>query len=170
MNEEQRKLNSERQIGLQAGGKNPAARRIVSDTLGIEFECIKDCAILLNVSITGLSCMLNQTRPMPFLFKRLKLHYKGKPLPDYNINIDQKDYIYCNGIFFNGLKKCSRFLNIDKGTLKNFLKGKKSIKYKFEEMNLRYATQEEIDLFNEIEFIKILNKAEKLKGDISNGN
>ena len=56
--------------------------------------------------------------------------------------------VYCNEVIFPTAKECSEYYNVNYATMKNWLQGKvKKIPYKFIELGLRYATQDDINTY-----------------------
>lgn len=71
--EETRKKLSETHKGLQAGGKNPRARKTFCG--GIIFSCGKECAEFYGIPYHTMKAWLLGINPMPEKFKELGLKY-----------------------------------------------------------------------------------------------
>ena len=55
--------------------------------------------------------------------------------------------VYCNGVIFQTAKECSEYYNVNYGTMKFWLQGRRKTPSEFIELGLRYATIEDINTY-----------------------
>ena len=135
-------------IGIHAGGKNPAAKKVVCD--GIEFGCAKDCAKYYNIKFGTMTSWLNGARKMPKEFYDKGLRYMDKLMDDYyyqtdDINKGENNVksipVYCEGRKFANARECAEYYNVNVYTMKNWINRINKMPKEWYERGLRQETK-----------------------------
>ena len=135
------------QRGKAKGKDNPMSKRVVCED--IEFDSVKECALYYNVEYSAMICWLNGSRAMPQEWYDKGLRYEDKQMSDYKVQKRKlKKKLICDNVLFNSLKEFTDYYGLVYGTAKSWLQGKNKMPQKFKDMNLHYATQDEIKEYN----------------------
>ena len=70
--------------------------------------------------------------------------HKGKYVGENSPNAKK---VLCNKQIFTTAKECSEYYNVNYGTMRNWLQGRRKTPSEFIELGLRYATQDDIDTY-----------------------
>ena len=76
--------------------------------------------------------------------KKMREAKKGKYTGENNPNAKK---VLCNGQIFTTAKECAKFYNVNYSTMRSWLQGKRKTPSEFIELELRYATQEDINTY-----------------------
>lgn len=63
-----------------------------------------------------------------------------------NKNIYSKN-VHCDNLIFNSIKECAIYYGIERITMNAWLKGKNKMPLDFQKLNLRYATDEDLNTY-----------------------
>lgn len=146
-----RKLISE----ARKNNETTRTRKIICDS--IEFLNAPKCADYYKVNIHTMVGWLNKVNKMPQKFIDLKLHYKDSPNEIYDV-IEKKTKgqhyaskkVVCNNVLFESVIELSEYYDIKVYKTRDWLRGKVKTPKPFIDMNLHYATQDEIEQYRSI--------------------
>ena len=142
------------------GGNNPHAKKVYCD--GMIFECILECANYYNVNRDTMQNWLLGRNKMPLNFQKLNLRYvtendlnecekydinKHGDNININFNINNGNFVHCDNLIFKSVKNCANYYGLNKGTMHAWLKGRNKMPLNFQKLNLRYATNEDLNTY-----------------------
>ena len=146
------------------GEKNHKSKKVFCDNL--IFNSIKECSNYYGMNSNGtMTYWLNGKNKMPLDFQKLNLRYAtDEDLNKYerydsskhgnksnviinDINIGVSKLIHCDNLIFNSITECSNYYGMNRKTISNWLNGKNKMPLDFQQLNLRYATNEDLDTY-----------------------
>ena len=153
--EKLRELNRER----TKAGNNPNAKKVYCN--GMIFECVTDCANYYEINKNTIYSWLKGQNKMPLDFQKLNLRYatnddinkcekydinkhENKANINFNINKKYSKNVHCDNLIFKSITDCANYYEIDRTAMSRWLNGKCKMNSDFQQLNLRYATNEDI--------------------------
>ena len=76
--------------------------------------------------------------------KKISEAHKGK---HKGVNNPKAKKVFSDGKIFSTAKECAEYYNVNYGTMKNWLQGRRKMPSEFIELGLRYATREDIEKY-----------------------
>ena len=139
-----------------------ASKKIHCDNL--IFNSITDCANYYGIKRDNIKVWLNGKNKMRSDFQKLNLRYAtnddlnkcekydtnkhgDKANINFNINKTYAKYIHCDNLIFNSITECASYYNVKMATMSNWLLGKFKMPLDFQQLNLRYATNEDLNTY-----------------------
>ena len=78
--------------------------------------------------------------------------------------------VFCDNLIFNSIKECSNYYGMNSnGTMTYWLNGKNKMPLDFQKLNLRYATDEDLNKYERYDSSKHVNKSNVIINDINIG-
>ena len=128
------------------------------------FNSITDCANYYGIKRDNIKVWLNGKNKMRSDFQKLNLRYAtnddlnkcekydtnkhgDKANINFNINKTYAKYIHCDNLIFNSITECASYYNVKMVTMSNWLLGKFKMPLDFQQLNLRYATNEDLNTY-----------------------
>ena len=142
----------------------------------IEFKSAKDVADYLNMPINRITSYLNHHRNMPKELYDRGLRYKDEPKESYiisewhnkGVKHNNSKCVVCDNMFFECIARCAEYYNERRNNMSRWLSGYCGMPKKYKDLNLHYATKEEIENEN-IKLEKHNTKIEVFKDGKSMG-
>ena len=138
------------------------AKKVFCDEL--IFKCINECAKYYNINNANIERWLQGKNKMPLDFQKLNLRYAtNDDLNKYekydinkhgenaniviNVNETYSKNVHCDNLIFKSITDCANYYEIDRMTMSRWLKGKVKMNSDFQQLNLRYATDEDLNTY-----------------------
>ena len=64
-----------------------------------------------------------------------------------NVNKNKSKFIYCDNLIFNSMKECENYYSLGRNIITTWLNGKRKMPLDFQKLNLRYATNEDLNTY-----------------------
>lgn len=145
-----------------SGSNSPNSKIVICE--GVEFGCVDDFCNKYDIKRSKVIHWLCGDRRMPKEWYDKGLRYKEKPMSDYKCknkketnkkikenhanfkdgNHPQARKVICNRILFKCIKDCANYYEVDRRKMNSWLLGQAKMPQKYIDMNLHYATEEEI--------------------------
>ena len=130
----------------------------------IIFNSIKECANYYSISYDNVTSYLLGKCKMSLIFQQLNLRYAtendlnecekydskkhgDKASVVINVLKTSSKLVHCDGIIFNSIKECANYYSIKMATMSRWLRGKNKMPLDFQKLNLRFATNEDLDTY-----------------------
>ena len=159
---ESKQKMSEKMRNKFKNGCNPNAKKVYCDE--IIFNSIKECANYYSISYDNVTSYLLGKCKMSLIFQQLNLRYAtendlnecekydskkhgDKASVVINVLKTSSKLVHCDGIIFNSIKECANYYSIKMATMSRWLRGKNKMPLDFQKLNLRFATNEDLDTY-----------------------
>ena len=159
---ESKQKMSEKMRNKFKNGCNPNAKKVYCDE--IIFNSIKECANYYSINTGTMVGWLLEINPMNSDFQQLNLRYAtendlnecekydskkhgDKASVVINVLKTSSKLVHCDGIIFNSIKECANYYSIKMATMSRWLRGKNKMPLDFQKLNLRFATNEDLDTY-----------------------
>ena len=140
------------------GCENPTSKKVFCDTM--IFECVVDCANYYGINYGTMTSWLKGKNSMNLDFQQLNLRYATNDdlnkyeKYDANKHGDKSNkinkalkFIYCDNLIFNSITDCANYYSISISTMYQWIKGTRKMPLDFQQLNLRYATNNDLDTY-----------------------
>lgn len=129
---------------------------------GIVFNSLIECANYYSIKMITIKSWVNNKRPMCLEFKEMNLRYATEndlnECEKYDINKHgdkanivigkgSSKYIHCDNLIFNSIRECTNYYGINNSTMKAWLRGQNKMPLNFQQLNLRYATENDLNTY-----------------------
>lgn len=137
-------LDSDTKLSSQKNTKHGIKKKVICENK--IFDSIQDCATHYDIKLTTMSAWLNGKNSTPQKFVDLGLKFLNSNIEiqsQKGSSLNNTKKVICNKIIFNSIAECSRFYNMKRQLLNDWLLHPHRMSQEFKDMGLSYYIEEE---------------------------
>ena len=132
------------QKGVLIGKEHPNSKRVIYD--GIVFNNTKEASEYLGIPNTTIISYLNHNSKLTKELYEKGLRYEDEDMSCYECQsgLYNTKQVICENNIYNTIKSCAIYYNENPNNMRRWLSGVRKMPQKYIDMNLHFATKEEI--------------------------